>query len=406
MRISRSFFSISHFKSITHKTKRLPGISPVPFPRNFWHFDRFDFLSVFLMSSVTIFFWIVNIQRRGSLAIVSYWDGPNYIYSALTLYKIRQNNPWSIYFRVPPTYFACHLPGFPFAIRLFRNFFRQDVVAGTHFAILVISGLLPYTFRRLLRIFEIGHDHVLNACMLSIFPVRLALYHSVAASEPLFLVFCWLAFIFFKTDRLIFLYFSIFGACWTRIEGLAVWGTIGLCYLFRVDFLGATVVGCALLAPISLALFHQWRFKDWKAYFTFNHGTVKLIRWPPFLLLTNTAFASPDLVDHQGSLVIFPVFLIGTALLFPVCVPFAIFTTVYLCYCSLLWHLDVYRYALPGYIFAVVIGFNDVWSSRGFKIMSIALVPLYFSLFMWYGIGQLESNCADEDFMNMVLPKI
>jgi hypothetical protein len=108
----------------------------------------------------------------------------------------------------------------------FNNF-----LLGTHVAILAISLLLAYAFRRVLSIYDAVRYPARAAAALSLLPLRLVPYHTAAASEPLFLLFVCLAFIFFRTNSMFFLFISLAGACITRVEGLALWGTIGLCYL-------------------------------------------------------------------------------------------------------------------------------------------------------------------------------
>jgi hypothetical protein len=201
----------------------------------------------------------------------------------------------------------------------------------------------------------------------------------------------------------------VFAACWTRVEGLALWGTLGLCYLFRGNLFGAFVVGLAVLAPISLLCFHQWMFNDWKAYFNHNLDQIKILGWPPFLQVTSSGEYISDIYEHLGTMVVFPVLVVGTALLFPTCVPLGIFGTVYVIYViyviyvSILRHADVYRYSLPAYIFAVIVGLNDVWSSRTFRLPAFIIVPAYLAMAACYCDGQLAPNSAPNHFMKDVI---
>ena len=50
--------------------------------------------------------------------LVRYWDGPNYLYVAKTLYNIPANHPFTPY-KTTAAYFACHLPLYPMLIKTF-----------------------------------------------------------------------------------------------------------------------------------------------------------------------------------------------------------------------------------------------------------------------------------------------
>jgi hypothetical protein len=382
----------------------LPGLSPInDFPPDFWRPELGDLFALGATAIVTLVIWVIMIYSRGYLSVVAYWDGPNYIYAGMTLYHIPPDYLWQAYFEYPPYYFACHLPGFPLAIRLFSTILFNRFVAGTHLAIFVISLLGVYVFRRLLLIYDAVKDPTLTSILLSIVPIRYVLYHTVAASEPLFLLYCYLAFIFLKTNRMIPLFLSICGATVTRIEGLAIWGTVGLCYLLRLDLKRAIVVGFTLIAPLSVMGLHRLRFGDWLAYIHFNQGHNSLIQFPPFHEPRGAMAGSQDTDYIISSLSLFLPFIIGTILVFPVCVPFGIFSFVYVWFTSLLFHLDLYRYAIPGCVFAFLVGFDEVWSSQAFTLGSRWFIPCYLILVFWYAVGQVGSNVAGDWFVQAVL---
>ena len=70
--------------------------------------------------------------RNNISVLTRYWDGPNYMYVAKTLYSIPENNPLSFY-GIPPSYFSCHLPFYPLLIR-FMSFF-----SGYEIGMLLVS---------------------------------------------------------------------------------------------------------------------------------------------------------------------------------------------------------------------------------------------------------------------------
>jgi hypothetical protein len=392
------------FHKLSHLHKLLPGVSPLPsLPDGFWRLDRGDAGSMCAMMATTLAIWAIMFTLRGRFSIACYWDGPNYLYAALTLYHIPPENPWTIYFRYPPSYFACHMPGYPLLIRLLAELTIHRFVIAAHLSILLTSILLCYAFRRLLIAYDAVRSPVWSAVLLSIIPLRFVIYHNVCASEPLFLCYCYFAFIFLRVNRLLPLFLCICGACVTRVEGLVLWGTVGLVYLLRVDIIRAAVIAGALIAPAAVLRFHAKRFGDWLAYLHFNQGHNGLLRWPPFHDIVKHGRRSDDVKFHYSTLYLFVPFAIGTILVFGAAVPLGIFAAVYVVFSASLFHIDLYRYALPGYVFAVLVGFDELWASAAFKKAAIWLVPIYMALVGKYSIGQLRSNIAPDWFLKSVL---
>jgi hypothetical protein len=100
--------------------RRLPCLLPLgdAIP-GLWRLDRTDLelFAVLLGSILTA--WVLSLASGSLFTVFGYWDGPNYVYVARTWYSIPPNNPWTVSLRYPPSYFACHFPGFPLVIRLF-----------------------------------------------------------------------------------------------------------------------------------------------------------------------------------------------------------------------------------------------------------------------------------------------
>jgi hypothetical protein len=355
------------------------------------------------MFSVTVFLWLVAMGFLGRFAIIAYWDGPNYIYAAMTLYRIPRNSPITRSPAFQPSYFACHLPGFPLAIRLAGTLLLSHFGLGMHLAILFSSMALTYVFRRLLILYNASHNPVRSSILLAFIPIRFVIYHTVGASEPLFLVYCFLAFIFFRVNLIWPLVLSMAGAMITRIEGLALLGTIGLCYCLRFDILRAVLVGLTISAPAALLAFHHLRFGDWLTYYRVNQGRNKLLSWPPFREVLWFARNSDDVNFHLSALGLFVLFAVGVVLVIPVSFPFAVFSIVYVVFVSVLFHMHIYRYALPGYVFAVFVGFDEVWASKAFARAWMWIGPGYLAVMVWYAVGQIGSNAASSWFVQTVL---
>lgn len=383
----------------------MEGLNVLPgFPPGFWTLEKGEWVLYLLNILFIVVVWIIGLAGpAGAPGVLSYWDGPNYIYAGLTLYRIPDDNPWTLGFKYPPSYFACHFPGLPLVIRLLSTFALNNAIIGTYATVIAISTLLLYVFKRLLIIYNITEKPLFLTGVLVLLPLRYAVYHSVVASEPLFMLFCFLAFIFFRVNKMIPLFLSICGACITRIEGLAIWGTIGLCYLLRRDLLRAIVIGFTLIAPASVFLMHQFRFGTWMAYFEFNQGQQGIISLPPLREFLLTHKYSRDLREILAHDTLLAPFFIGTAMTLVTCVPLGIFSTVYLLYVSCLHHIDTFRYALPGFVLAVVVGFAKFWESREVASVAPIFAVVHVPMALWYIKGQLHSNYAPKWFAMNVL---
>lgn len=368
--------------------------------KNIWKIDKFDLFVFSVHFAMFLFFWLISLASGDFFVPFEYWDGPNYVYVAKTLYNIPRNNPWSRHFHYPSYYFACHLPGFPLVIRFFSFIFMNSYWIGNILAILFCSMLSIYSFRRLLIVYDCVDDPKWTTVLYLCIPIRNVLYHCVGASEPLFLSYCYLSFIFYKIDKRFMLFLSLCGACLTRIEGLAIVGTIGLCFLLRFDILGCFITSLSTVVYMALLFIHQKRFGTYKAYFKFNSG---LIRLKPFYALFEYS-KKLYLIPHLNSVLLLDFTMLGGILiLYNISAPFAIFSSVYLLYSSMLVHDDVYRYILPGYNLVLLIGYDSIWSNPIFKKFSYIPLMFYFIFIVEYALCHLVSNRSSFEFLKEVM---
>jgi hypothetical protein len=191
-------------------------------PDSFWAVDFQDLKCFAAMLGSTFAVWLGVLMTGPFASIVCYWDGPNYVYAAITLYNIPNDNPWGQAFHYEPSYFACHLPGFPLLIRLWGFFTVGNYYLADLLAILTSALLMSYSFRRLLVAYRCVANPTYTTILLALIPMRLVIYHSVGASEPLFIAEICFALVFFKLDSFTGTLLSVWAACITRIEGMEV----------------------------------------------------------------------------------------------------------------------------------------------------------------------------------------
>ena len=147
-------------------------------------------------------------------------------------------------------------------------------------------------------------------------------------------------------------------------------------------------------------MIHKQKFGTYKAYFKFNSGLIKL---KPFYGLFEYS-KKIELISRLNSIILLDFAMLGgTLILYTVAPPMGIFSTVYLLYSSMLVHDDVYRYILPGYVLAILIGFDDIWSNHIFKKFSLFFFAIYFVLMCEYALCHLTSNRSTFEFLKEVM---
>lgn len=390
----QKFFS-HFFTSLSH---------PFPQPPNFWNFDEYDFI-LFFLSFFSIFsVWIAaSIFTENTIySVPCYWDGPNYIYAAITLYNIPDDYPWARFFKYSPSYFACHLPGFPLLIKICSLIFFGNVILGNYLAILVSCFLFVYSFRRFLISFDCVKNPFFTTAIAIFFPPRFYLYHCVGASEPLFIAAVCFSFIFFKMKKPFFSLLFIWLACITRIEGLALGATLGFCFFISSQFLNAFFMFGTFLSTGFLLALHKLMFNDTLAYIHFNKNQAGIIQTLPFHELIYGSESS-DVFSLLSFAYLILILFLGSVVSLEKSGISGIFGLVWAGYASLLHHMDVFRYALPGFVFAFHIGFSSFFESPKGRSTVKILAPIYFALMLLYSRGQIQSNSSGKFFLDRVL---
>ena len=191
--------------------------------------------------------------------------------------------------------------------------------------------------------------------------------------------------------------FCVWLCCITRIEGMAVGFTIGCCYLLRKDIIKALGMFLTFVAPASLVLLHYIKFGDAMAYIHYNQGSQGLVQWPPFFEANGQQLDEYYNYSAIGSLLLG---LLGAFLSADRCLPIAIFSFVHLMYVSLLFHLDVFRYELPAYLFALFVGFDEFWNLKNIPHILLLCSPVYMYILSNYAGKQIHSNIAWPQFIS------
>lgn len=322
--------------------------------------------------------------------LTRYWDGPNYLYVAKTLYDIPADHPLESY-RNGPAYFACHLPVYPLAIRLL-SFIGYP--AGMLAATVIFCVLATLAFYQLL-IETKAVAHPLWSALVSLFlPARWLIYHSVGATEAPFLLFVFLSMLAYLRGHYAaaFLLAGVSGI--TRITGLLL-GLVYLILLLREKkWDKLPLLALVVLPVLALFAFYHQQFGDFFAYFSEN---ARLLRWRP----ADLYFAILGIGNAQSAelhLALYAVYGVGVLLLWRLPLFFA-YSAVFYVFNLFLFHEDISRMMIPIAPFALIVAYDPIIRTRAFAVAAIGLVALSY-IYVW---GILPHNVATEETWRKLL---
>ena len=328
--------------------------------------------------------------RTDATVLTRFWDGPNYLYVAKTLYQIPVNHPFVPY-KTTPAYFACHLPLYPIAIRLlsFLSYPVAMLVATVLFSVAATLALY-----QLLRESGAVASPFWSALISLFLPARWLIYHSVGATEAPFLLLVCLSMLCYLRQRYTWAFVLAGLAGITRITGVLL-GVVYLIMLIRdrrwsrIPLL--VLIGLPLLATFS---FYQWRYGDFWAYF---HWNSKLIHARPLEIFLNYA-GSGNTHAAEFYLGLYLLYGLGVLLLWrwPL---FFWYGAVFYSFNLFVFHEDLSRYLLPLAPFALVIGYDQILKTRAFQCAFPGLIALAY-VYAW---GVLPHNLiADWVYQNLL----
>jgi hypothetical protein len=327
--------------------------------------------------------------------VCRYLDGPHYLEVAKTFYQgITSNNPA----RLPEWYFAVHLPGFPIFIRLFLLFLPSCLAMLS--AVTFLSSLGVLLFYLLLK----EGKYVKNPFWLSIvfifFTPRWLLYHTVAGSEPAFLVFTFLSLLGYKKKNVWLTVLGAWGAVLTRIFGILFFPLYFILYLKDKNKKG---LFSSFLIPVPLlALFtyYYFRFAD---FFTYFHWNTKQVKATPFITQIFLRIGEDRTATAEFFILLSLVALVGI---------YRLYKKKYL---ALFWYslflflpiptliqVDFSRFFIPILPFAFLVAYEEFFDSKIFKFLFLPLVILSLA----YAIMAIPTNLFPKNSFLMLVEDI
>lgn len=323
-------------------------------------------------------------QRSDFSAVLRYWDGPNYLEVAKTLYDVPEAHPF-VEAETTPAYFACHLPLYPLLIRLFAPLLGYG--AAMLFVTIASAALATLVFWRLLTELRCVQSPWLSALVFTVLPVRWIIYKSVGATEALFLLCVFSSLLAYQRNRF-GLALLLAGCCTlTRIVGVL------MAVIYAVDLVRTgrwrlvpwlALVGLPLLATFT---FYHFQYGDFWAYLSWNNH---LLSATPMSLFGVFEGYTPH--SNELMFMLYAVYGLGVALLWGQPLLFT-YAAVYYVFTLFVQHDDVSRYFLSMAHVALIVGYDRIISSRQFKLLAPALLPLGLA----YTSTLIPANTADED---------
>ena len=323
--------------------------------------------------------------------VYRFWDGPNYLTVARTLYDVRPDNPLLTYVHTP-TYFLRHFPVYPLLVRAFSFF-------GYQRALLLVSVLATCAatllFYRLCRdVWKLSSPGFLTLVFLFL-PPRWLLYRSTGSTEAVYIAITLASVYFLERSRVAGASVAGALATLTRISGLMIAPAFAVVLAGRRRL--REILWLALI-PAALAgyfLFCASKTGNFLEYFS-QHGD-KMSVFLPFGFLPQL-FRKGLYHQAEFHILLALVYAVGISRLRP-------FPTIFwYCAFELGLHLfisteDWSRYFLAMAPFALIVGFRDVIDTRAFRWI---FAP-YVVLALVYAWGVIPVNgCRPDIYLRLL----
>jgi Gpi18-like mannosyltransferase len=320
------------------------------------------------------------------------------MYVASTLYSIPAASPMHA-LSLPDFYYACHLAVLPLLIRSF-SFLGYDW--SMLFVSAAASTIATVIFYHLVKDFKYSVNPFWASIVFIFFPCRWLLYHSVGATEPVFILLVIASLYCYKKDSYALAFLLAGLASATRIFGILLFVSYAATLIWqrKYRYLPLTLIipACILLN----FLIYQFAYGDFFAYFKYNGSFVSIaelalpfsaaITLPvpvPFpMFLTNVLPGKTN--DMELFIAIYVLYLLGTLRLWKHKELF-FYSAVFVGAILFIGHPDISRYLLPAAPFALILAFDDIISRKEFMLVFPLIIVMGY-LYCW---GLIPTNLMD-----------
>lgn len=360
----------------------------------YYNLANAKFYPIYLVFFCLLSSLIVYIPFYKDISVITrYWDGPDYIYVAKTLYNIPVNNPFEAY-NLKPSYFACHLPLYPLLIRLF-SFLGYPL--AMLLLTLIFSVFCTLAFYYLLKELNCVHSPFFSSVISIFLPARWLIYHSVGASEPLFIFLAITSLYYFYKKNYLMAFLLASLSSITRITGILFCFVYFILLIDRKDY--KWIFALAII-PVSLFitfLFYHYQFGDFFAYFRWN---AKLIHTIPGDILRTYTYAG-KLHSAELYLAMYLIFGAGVMLLWEYPILFS-YTAIFFYFNLFIFHEDLGRYFLGITHFTLIVAYDRIFKTWQFKVIFFLFLPFIY-LYVW---GLIPTNAMIEPSYDKLLEQL
>ena len=336
--------------------------------------------------------------------VYRYWDGPLYLVVAKSFYDLG-SPAMAVFPDLAPSYYAAHFPGYPATIRLFSYIFGYP--GGMIVATIVATSLALWVFYLLLKDLGLSRRALWLGAVFLFLPPRWLIYHSVGASEPLFIL-AFLSFIlFFRRQQYWLAGLAGAVAVLTRSPAVLLLGVYLALVAWRYwraaprpsvrSVLWRQLLPMAPFAAAPLLLFwlFQVQYGDFWAYFHSGDN----------IHLTAAPFTSiwPSILGNNWSEATLWAYLlngVGILLLWRNGHrDLALFAGAFYLPLIFVAHHDLARYMMPIFPLSLIIAYERFLVAREFKLAMLLIVPAIY-IYTWSGV---QTNLAPAGPMHGLL---
>ena len=323
--------------------------------------------------------------------VYRFWDGPNYLTIARTLYDIRPENPLLAYV-YRPEYYLTHLPLYPLLVRALSLVGYQPALLLVSVGAALAAALLFYRLAR--DVWKLSSPVFLTLVFLFL-PPRWLLYRSTGATESLYIALVLASMLFFERSRPGKASLAAALAAVTRISGVMLAPAYAVVLIQQKRYRSLFWLALVPSGLLLYFLFCAARFGDFFAYFSPHQE--KLAAFVPFGFLPSL-FREGLYHQAEFHILLALVYAVGISRLrsFPLLFWYCVF--------EFLLHIfisteDWSRYFLAMAPFALIVGFRDLLDTRAFRW----LFPGFAILAFVYAWGVIPLNgCRPDIYLRLL----
>lgn len=322
-------------------------------------------------------FWGIPLKESGMQQIFANWDGPNFVYNAITFYDPSQvtSHPFD---NKPASYYAAHLPGYPFLIRIaavFAGFFWGAFIVN-----LISNVLVNFTFYAFIK------KHTKHAFFLTfaftVFPARFWIVRSVISPEMLMLACIMGVLYFWQKEK--YLLSGVCGFLGVLLKFQMIVFIPALIFVIGEQYIKTKSLKLPQLIPPLLILtgflllntFYAFTIGRWDTYFVAQSISGLEMSIPLGMFNYANKWVGTGWTEHIALYMVAVVLLVVKLSQSTIRLHFW-FAVCYGILLSITPHLDIIRYTMPlAPLF--FLAFHETLSNKVFRVGLIASLPILY----------------------------